>query len=133
MQISTNAIASRYSSIHLTSFHRPDVYFQEDATYTQAGYNTTRIIARKVGNINRFSEELTNFFSCVRIVNSFLDNTPALAYTNKRNHHTGRWEIMTARGNGDRRSAKACSLKDDPDPHLCGSEGFPCPAKVNRA
>jgi len=80
MQISTNAIASRYSSIHLTSFHRPDVYFQEDATYTQAGYNTTRIIARKVGNINRFSEELTNFFSCVRIVNSFLDNTPALAY-----------------------------------------------------
>jgi hypothetical protein len=56
----------------------------------------------------------------------FLDNTPALAYTNKRNHHTGRWETMTAQGNGDRRGAKACSLKDDPDPHLrVSGDGFP--------
>ena len=75
-----NAIASRYSNMFLTSFHRPDVYFQEDATYTQAGHNTTRIISRGVVKINCFPEELTNFFRCVRIVNSFLDNTPALAY-----------------------------------------------------
>jgi len=44
-QISTNAIAIRYSNMHLTSFHRPDVYFQEDATCTQADRNTKHIVA----------------------------------------------------------------------------------------
>jgi hypothetical protein len=54
MQISTNAIASRYSNMRLTSFHRPDVYFQEDATYTQAGRNTGTSIAYNNVNGNCF-------------------------------------------------------------------------------
>ena len=63
MQISTNAIASRYSNIDLTSLQRPSPISRRSVTYTQAGRNTKYSISRYVERCNHKMPFRTNYFS----------------------------------------------------------------------
>jgi hypothetical protein len=58
MQISTNAIASRYSNMHLTSL-QGQAHFQEEHTGIRDKHNANFIIAHAFGKSNRFSTNIT--------------------------------------------------------------------------